>query len=190
MYASALKVCALAIILLPVGVGCATPKGQTVDERRAYVRDMSQGALSQLYSKRPELESRIKAAPGYGVFSNIGTQIVFVGGGYGYGRVVTNATGRETFMRVANLDLGLGLGVKDFQLVFVFNNAQALEDFINKGWEFGAEAEAAAKYRDTGGRFGDQATVNAIDIYQVTESGLSLAATLKGTKYWFDKSLN
>lgn len=178
------------VLLLLLSTGCATPKGRTTDERRAYVRDMSDKTLAKLYERRPEVEARVKSAPGYGVFSNIGTQIIFVGGGYGYGRVVSNATGRETFMRVANLDVGLGLGLKDFQLVFIFNDHAAMDDFVNKGWEFGAEAEAAAKYRDTGGRLGEQATINAIDIYQVTESGLSLAATLKGVKFWFDKELN
>jgi lipid-binding SYLF domain-containing protein len=37
------------------------------------------------------------------------------------------------------------MGVKDFRVVFIFKNKRVLKDFIEKGWEFGGQADAAAK---------------------------------------------
>lgn len=37
---------------------------------------------------------------------------------------------------------------------------------------------------------GGEAVLDKISIYQLTESGLALQATVKGTKYWLDEELN
>lgn len=158
--------------------GCASPKGGSSEEKRGSVRQMHNTALADLYRERPFVENRVKQAPGYGVFSNIGGKLLFVGAGHGYGVVVDQSTGHETFMRVANVGVGLGLGVTDFRAVFVFNDAQVMKDFIAYGWEFGAGAEATAKYKDNGGGVNADASFHGIDIYQVTESG---AATLRSS---------
>ena len=55
----------------------------------------------------------------------------------------------------------------------------------------GAQADAAATYDDQG-----DAAALAIDVspgvklFQLTESGLALQATIQGTKYWKDEDLN
>jgi lipid-binding SYLF domain-containing protein len=113
-----------------------------------------------------------------------------VGGGGGYGVVVDNTTGHETFMRMANIDLGLGLAIKDIRAVFVFNDRGTMNDFVNRGWEFGAGAEASAKYKESGGSMAQSVSLRPIDIYVITENGVSLSATVASTKYWFDDELN
>lgn len=178
------------LVGVPLAGGCASPKGGSAEEKRSYVRQMHSTALADLYRERPFVENRVKQAPGYGVFSNIGGKLVFVGAGHGYGVVVDQSTGHETFMRVANVGVGLGLGVTDFRAVFVFNDTQVMKDFIAYGWEFGAGAEATAKYKDNGGGLNADASFHGIDIYQVTESGASVSAMLDGTKYWVDRELN
>jgi hypothetical protein len=65
-----------------------------------------------------------------------------------------------------------------------------LKRFIKLGLAFGAQADAAAKASDKGMAFGGEATIDNITIYQLTETGLALQATVKGTKYWKDPSLN
>ena len=46
------------------------------------------------------------------------------------------------------------------------------------------------KAGDKGGAVGAEASVDDVTIYQFTEAGLALQATLKGTKFWLDKDLN
>jgi len=62
--------------------------------------------------------------------------------------------------------------------------------FIESGWEFGGRADAAAKASDKGAAVGGEVLGDNITIYQITESGLALQATVKGTKYWKDGTLN
>jgi lipid-binding SYLF domain-containing protein len=93
-------------------------------------------------------------------------------------------------MKMGEVGLGLGLGVKDFRAVFVFDNQATFNRFVESGWEFGAHADAAAKAKDKGGAVGGEVLIDGITIYQLTESGLALQATIKGTKYWKDDELN
>lgn len=60
-----------------------------------------------------------------------------------------------------------------------------------KGWEFGGQADGALKSGDKGGAISVAQSVDLdIIIYQLTESGAALQATLQGTKYWKHKDLN
>ena len=77
-----------------------------------------------------------------------------------------------------------------FRAVFVFHDVATMEQFINTGWEFGAHADAAAQAGDMGGSVGGEVVLDNITIYQMTESGLALQATVKGTRYWKDDELN
>jgi lipid-binding SYLF domain-containing protein len=93
-------------------------------------------------------------------------------------------------MRMAELNVGLGFGVKTFQAVFVFNTPEVLQRFVEDGWEFGADANAIAQRKDKGGGTSGGASVNDIDIYQITDTVLAIEATVGGTKYWKDDKLN
>ena len=84
----------------------------------------------------------------------------------------------------------LGLGVKDYRAIFIFHDHNTMKKFIDSGWEFGGHADAAAKASDKGGAVGEEILLDNITIYQLTESGLAVQATIKGTKYWKDDALN
>ena len=68
--------------------------------------------------------------------------------------------------------------------------ARTLEEFVQSGWSFGGQADAAAKAGDKGGAVGGEAVLNRVSVYQLTESGLALQATVKGTRFWQDSDLN
>ena len=86
---------------------------------------------------------------------------------------------------------GLGLGIKKFRQVWVFENRKDFTDFINSGWEFGGQTTAAAKLGDEGGAFaGTMSVSRGVRIYQLTKDGLALELTAKGTKYYKDDDLN
>ena len=53
------------------------------------------------------------------------------------GVVNDNKTSRPIFMKMGEVGIGLGLGVKDFRAVFIFHDRTTLTKFINSGWEFG-----------------------------------------------------
>ena len=170
--------------------GCATTGVKTTNEKRQAVLAMKNEVLSDLYKLKPDVESQISSAPGFAVFSNVNIKAIFASFGGGYGVVKNNGTGKNTYMKMGEVGVGLGLGAKDFRAVFVFHNTDTMKRFVEYGWTFGVQADAAAKAGDKGAAVGGEATVDNITIYQLTETGLALQATIKGTKYWKDDSLN
>ena len=94
-------------------------------------------------------------------------------------------------MRMLELQAGLGVGVKKFQVVFVFDNENAFNSFVNSGWEFGGQTTAAAKAGDKGADLTGATSVSeGVWMYQLTDKGLALEITGKGTKYSKDDDLN
>ena len=161
------------------------------DEKRAEVRKMAQETLGKLYSVQPSAKKAIESSAGYAVFSNFGMKILVAGGGSGKGIAVNNKTKATTYMKMAEIQAGLGFGVKKFQVVWVFETEKALTDFINSGWEFGGQATAAAKAGDKGSAYqGAISVAPGVWLYQVTDKGLALELTAKGTKYYKDADLN
>ncbi|MGB0412891.1 MAG: hypothetical protein ACPGJU_00460 [Coraliomargarita sp.] len=204
--------------------GLFSPKGDDIEEKRATIRKQGAEMLDELYEAHPELEESLKEAVGYATFRQSDIHLLVVASGFGYGVLHDNRDGKDTYMRVATLGGGLGAGVKDIRVVFVFNDEDVMDSFIEKGWQFGGKADASAKYEETGvaaeqnvkanlnleegeitgaassdaraGREeGEQNSAGtglgeAMQIYQFTESGISLQATVAGTKYWKSDKLN
>lgn len=171
--------------------GCATTEGDTPEERRSYVMDTHDQTLADLYEVRPEAEEKVQNAEGYGVFSTIDTNVIFLATGGGYGVVVDNETGERTYMRMGELGVGPGVGIKDMRLVLVFHDHGTLHEFTTSGWQFGGSADASAQSGDQGASPEIRGTVGGdIEVYQITESGVSLQATVRGTRFWRSDELN
>lgn len=180
----------IALILLLAGVS-AFAVAKTDDETRAKIREQSKEALARLYQASPSAKGAIERSAGYATFSNWGLKLGIAGGGQGKGLAVTRPAGKETFMRFVEVQAGLGIGIKKFDLIFVFENQQSLNDFINKGWEYSGQATAAAKSGDKGKAYNGAVSVSpGVWLYQLTEKGLAAELTVKGSKYYKDKSLN
>ncbi len=162
-----------------------------VKEDRAEVRAATDKVLATLYSAQPSAKRAVEGAAGHAVFSNFGMKIFFAGGGTGKGVAVDHKTKKTTYMKMVEVQAGLGLGIKKFGVVFVFENEKALRSFIDSGWEFGGQATAAAKMDKEGAAFqGAVSVAPGVWMYQVTESGLAAEITAKGTKYFKDDDLN
>jgi lipid-binding SYLF domain-containing protein len=162
-----------------------------IQKEQNEVRKMSQDTLHRLYKADAKTKSLVAGAAGYAVFSNLGVKILVAGSGKGAGIAVNNKSKKETFMKMLELQAGLGFGVKKFRVVFVFDTEKALNSFINSGWEFGGQSTAAAKAGDKGGAMAGAVSVSdGVWMYQLTDKGLALEITAKGTKYYKDDDLN
>ena len=191
MYPSKLNGRWLAAIVLGLMAWTPVAGAKSPDKERADIRQVSEKVLTRLYSVEPGAKKVVEGSAGYAVFSNIGTKILVVGGGKGQGMAVNRKTRAETFMKMVELQTGLGFGVKKFQLVWVFATQRALDEFVNSGWEFGGQATAAARYEGEGAAAQGALSVSpGVWLYQLTDDGLALELTVKGTKYYKDDELN
>ena len=169
----------------------AAPSKEQVEQQRADIQKMADETLARLYKTQPGAEKAIKKAAGYAVFSNFGMKILFAGGGSGKGLAVNNKTKQSTFMKMIEVQAGLGMGIKKFRLIWVFENKGDLDHFINSGWEFGGQATVAAQASGEGGALAGAMSISpGVWLYQLTDDGLAAELTAKGTKYYKDDNLN
>jgi len=161
------------------------------DEDRKEAQEMRQGVLTKLYKEKPGTKSEIEKSKGYAVFSSLGINLFVVSTARGAGILHDNRNDKDIYMSLFSAGGGIGLGVKDFSVVFVFNEEKALNDFIETGLDFSAQADAKVETdQDSEGAEAAATIVPGVQIYQMTEAGLALQATLQGTKYWKDDELN
>ena len=163
----------------------------TKEESQAEVRKAAQQALAALYKAQPAARKAVESAAGYAAFSNFGMKLLVAGSGSGKGLAVNNKTKVATYMKMVEVQAGLGFGVKKFQVVWVFENDKALNDFVNSGWELGGQATASAKTGDKGAAYQGALSVSpGVWLYQMSGDSLALELTAKGTKYYKDTDLN
>jgi len=181
----------VAVVFLFSGFFGGAKSKDEIAKARQEIRQMSKETLQMLYKYAPEARKKIKNAYGYATFSNVGVNLFLLSTENGSGLAHNNKTGKDIFMKMFSGGVGVGLGVKDFRIVFIFDNERVFDHFINSGWEANAQADAAAKAEKKGAAASAAVTVApGVHLYKLTKNGLALQATIQGTKYWKDDELN
>jgi lipid-binding SYLF domain-containing protein len=130
------------------------PKGDDLAEKRANIQKQRDAMVAQLLATNPQLTNTLKTAAGYATFTQVNINLLLLSTANGYGVVVNNKTGKETYMRVASLGYGVGAGLRDLRVIFIFNDDAVMNQFVTQGWQFGGQADAAANLTfATGARF-------------------------------------
>ena len=175
--------------LLTVTTGFAA--SNSVAEQRRQVDELSYRTLQKLYAKYPHAQRVINECYAWATLSNSGVKILFVGSSHGRGLAYNNQTGEKYYLRMKELSAGLGLGAKEYNLIFLLNTRDAWENFIAGKTRFAASAEVSANDSVNGGSIeGAEYVAPGVWVFQMTTKGLALEATLKGTKIYKDKNLN
>jgi lipid-binding SYLF domain-containing protein len=152
---------------------------------------MADQTLQELYKLQPTAKAAIQKSAGYAVFNNMGTNLLLVSTARGAGVALNQKNKQQTFMKMVSAGAGLGIGVKDYRVIFVFVNSGALAKFLDSGWSGSGQADAAAKAGNSGGAYSGAAEVApGVWVYQITKNGIALQLTLQGTKYYKDDDLN
>jgi lipid-binding SYLF domain-containing protein len=178
-------------LLVPAAPAFALFDSKPVAAQRAEILKQSSQIMQRLYNIEPHAKELVAKSAGYATFSNFGMKIFLAGGGSGSGVVIRKTKEKPVFMKMVEVQAGLGVGIKSFTVIFVFETEKALNSFINSGWEFGGQATAAAKYESKGGAYEGATNVSeGVWMYQLTDNGLAAEITAKGTKYYQDADLN
>lgn len=184
-------VLAMVIVAALVSMTAINLQAASKEEQQQDIEKMVQQTLQQLYKAQPLAKAAIQKSAGYAVFSNMGIKILFGGSGNGEGVVINTKTGQKTYMKMVELQAGLGFGISKFRNVFVFETPEAMNTFVDSGWQFGGQATAGAVAANKGGAMSGAASVDkGVWLYQLTEKGLNLSVTATGAKYYKDKDLN
>lgn len=160
-------------------------------KQRAEIDQLSTQALARLYDKVPSAKRVIEKSYAYATLSNTSIKVGLLGDAHGRGLAINNKTGERVYMRMTESNIGLGVGIKEYDLIFVIANEDAWNSFVKDNWKMGGAMEASASDGVAGGAI-EGATIvrNGVWVYQITKKGLSLEATIKGTNIYPDKKLN
>lgn len=179
------------ILLIVTSLPVTALAASKSDRRRAEILETRDSVLADLYADKPGAAAEVQGGEGYAVFSNVGVNLILFSAAGGKGVAHDNKSGRNIFMKMGSAGIGLGLGIKDFRAVFIFHTRKAFDQFVDKGWDFSGQADAAAVSGDKGGEANVAADIGSgVTVYQLTKTGLALQATLQGTKYWQNSKLN
>ena len=166
-------------------------QAKSVEKQREEIDALSQKVLTRLYEKYPNSERVIKFCYGYATLGATGSQTGFTGDSHGRGIAFNNETGEKVYMKMQEFKLGFGVGIKEFDLVFVFGTKESWDNFISGKFKFGVEANAAATDSIKGASLDGASMVGQnMWVYQNTTKGVSIAATLKGMNIYPNKKLN
>ena len=185
--------CILVLLFFTLAAGSLSADDEKDNQKkRNDIQKMTQETLTRLYKAEPPAQAAIQKAYGYAVFSNTGVKILLGGSGNGRGMAINNKTQQKTYMKMFEIQAGLGMGVKKFRVIFIFDNQKVFDSFVNSGWDFGGQASAAAKTSpEKGGSMQGATSVSeGVWMYQLTDKGLALEITAKSTKYSKDDDLN
>jgi len=184
-----------AAVLAMVLAGCASPSGSgsgSPNERREALRKLRDTTLQDFYATNPAIREEVAGAVGYGVFDGSQVNIVLYVGANGAGVLMDNATHKETFMTMARVGTGPGVGYKSYRQLIVFKDRGLFDTFGTVGADVGASADATFKTSGSKGLTLDGSTSfnPQLSVYQITDSGALLQANWGGVAYLPDKELN
>ena len=161
-------------------------KSMKQDSKAAKIDETAEEALLTLFAENPKTRELYLRSYGWAVFDNL--KLAFgVSGGGGNGVAVAREIGEATYMKMGTVGVGIGIGIKKYQVVFFMQDSQTFDQFVDKGWQADAGAGAVA------GKAGVEVMtdfVNGLAVYQLTDKGLMANADIAGTKYWKNKKLN
>lgn len=154
--------------------------------KRGKINETAKATLDEVLAKSENAGGLHAKAYGWAAFDNLKIAFGWSGGG-GNGVAINKASGARTYMKMGTVGIGFGLGAQKYQVIFFFQDEKTFRNFVDKGWQADATAQATAGTTGVGGQTG---FVNGIAIYQLNDKGLMASADIAGTKYWKNKKLN
>jgi lipid-binding SYLF domain-containing protein len=168
-------------MLLMTITACAGGLVGSHEEKLAYFESLEKDTLARLVKEQPKAEQELAQSAGYAVIEKKAVKVPMIGAGGGAGVVVEKASGKRRYVRVPQLQFGLGLGGRSEKVVLIFQDVEKLRDLADGTWKAGIEAEAAAKAGDLGaaggGGTGDLVK-KGFTTYVLIDAGVSATATI------------
>lgn len=181
-----MRIVLLASLVIALAGTAGAREKTKAQEKREEIDLVAEGGLGRLFIESPSAKDLYDKAYGYAVFSNIKISLMISAGG-GNGVAIKRDSEERYYMKMGTAGLNIGVGGQRYQVIFLFENAKTFNDFVDKGWQADASANAVAGKK---GLNKEVSFVNGIAVFQFTQAGLMLQVDISGTKYWLNKRLN
>lgn len=171
------------LIIAVIGVlgACAGGLVGGKERKHAYFDKLEQETLARLTKEEPKAKKELEESVGYLVAEQDVVKIPTIGWATGAGVVLEKATGKRSYLRIPEIQFGMGWGGRVEKLVMIFQDIDKLHDIADGKWYAGASAEAAAKAGDVGAAGGGGTSdllKKGYTSYVLTDAGISATATV------------
>ena len=164
---------------------------ESPDEQRAKLDEMSGQVLQRIYQKYPSAERVVNDVYAYCTISASSVKFGFLGDDRGRGVAVNQKTGERIYVKMKEVSVGVSVGAKEYDLVFLIANKEAWDNFVSGKIKFASEVSAQASDGVNGDSFSDATLVaKGVWVYQLDKKGLAFELSLKGAKISPYKTLN
>ena len=178
----------LLCLLMTSAMGLAKSSPQ---ETRNKLDKMSVEVLDKMYAKYPDAKSAVENAYAYCTISASGVKFGLVGDDHGRGLACNKETKEKIYMKMKEVSLGVNVGAKEYDLLFIIQNKTAWERFISGNVKFGTEVSAQASDGVNGDTYANAVIVaNGVWVYQLDKKGLAVELSLKGARITPFRTLN
>ncbi len=160
----------------------ANGSGELTDADRVKLEHMAKESLDALLAESAAARQRYQKSELYAVFDTTKVGALVTGAG-GSGVAVDPGNNQCTYMHMGAGGLGLGAGIQQYKLVFLFADHDTFKHFVDGSWDGNTTAEAVAgkAAKDAVSNFADKTTV-----YQVNDKGLVAQADVTLMRFWKD----
>ena len=174
-----------------ISLGSEEAEDDRVKEQdRKEILAMKDLTLAELYKHKPKAKEVIEKSEGYAVFDATGVYVVLYVGIEGRGVLIDNSNGEATYMVMARVGTGPGVGYEKFRGIIVFKSKKVLHAFKTVGGDIGASGHLVVKEFNKGGGVGFQVSFDPeLSMYQITESGLAAEISWGATAFLPDPTL-
>ena len=150
-------------------------------KRKKYDPVKAQQTIALFKQTDPELKRFFANAYGYAVFPSIGKGGIGIGGAAGKGLVYKNGT-LQGGSKMTQVTFGFQFGGQEYSEVIFFENADAYTRFLEKAYQFAAQASAVAL---KSGISADAKYTDGVAVFTIAKGGLMYEASVGGQKFKF-----
>ena len=163
----------LFIFLLP---GCAGMTAEEQQAKRAELDEMGERTVTKLLELHPDAEEALSDSVGYTVIDMKVTKVPLLGGGSGLAVTVDKRSGKTSYAKVSQFEVGGGIGAKRFKVVVFFTEENLLDRAIKGAWHFEAGAELSAGASGTEGKIAKES--KGYRAFKIPEGGAAATITV------------
>ena len=156
--------------------------GDLTDSDRVKLENMAKESLDALLSESAAAKKRYEQSELYAVFNTTKVGALVTGAG-GSGVAVDPGNNECVYMHMGAGGLGLGAGIQQYKLVFLFADHDTFRHFVDGSWDGNTTAQAVAgkAAKDAVSNFADKTAV-----FQVDDKGLVAQADVTLMRFWKD----
>lgn len=164
----------------PALTGCAAPRGETAELRKAWTDAMAEQTLAELRADERTATRLDERGVALGVFEVVTINALIFSTTGGYGVIIDRDTGERTYVEVRGGGPGLGAGFTRARSVYVLRSQDAADAFRQGAVSWNGAGEIA--WRPNGRGFsvdGVGSLLGSTAVYHDIRHGISAGASVQ-----------